>query len=819
MKKIINLIYLFILSLFIGFCVNSFSFSNIIKDVNGYNVISIKFSYIQKSGILGIKAYNEKGELKLSEQKTITIDKSENDENSNKDSYILHSYTISVPVINSHKFEFNFLSTDNSSDGIILINEILANNHSISIDSFIKNSKANKHYQIGSIAGIDGIFIKFNKEIIFDATNALKLPALTNAELISFDAEYQELYQLFSLFFIFLIFLINYIIYTKLSKLDLINNTSTASYFITIVGIVSSIALIDASYLQYIKAALTYLNPEKGPLFNYITFLHNFTPLLFFIYVLILISSLLKNIIFKLIVLIPSLGIAFVLLIDNCIMNVLGTRLNFRMSGNNSGQYKYFLDFIIKYISSEAGITMLLGFLLIILFCTKSLFSSPVKSKLKINTLCIFIFISLCGFIPRELLSSDLRFSNPFQINGWCINKVGDFGKSYSINYENRKQLDLQWEEQQGLNQKKNVIILLVESWGCSFTYACGLGPSYMPNIESLTENNLFFDNYYSVMPSTSMSYLSIVKHSPAIQFAWDDGNNYSTSHSDVFTDRQISDENPFIKNNELYQNNDLIHNFKSNGYTTRFISSTDLVFQMDLALKYSTYDEIIDAKNVVFNNIKERSTFNSVNDEQLFKIILSKIKNETNPYIYITKTASNHAPYNSPLGFQNLKLAFQYTDQAVFDFVTSLENNGYFDNGILVILGDHHAWGDDQVDPAHTNEPTYINKVPLIIIDGKHHGIVNHKEFSHASLGILLQYLELPTYKKNKFNINPLTEDSSEIIFGYDFEKMTFIFVKNGDRQATVILNGDDSEFIEKDIFSKNEMNDILGYIATFRR
>lgn len=41
----------------------------------------------------------------------------------------------------------------------------------------------------------------------------------------------------------------------------------------------------------------------------------------------------------------------------------------------------------------------------------------------------------------------------------------------------------------QGLNQKKNVILVLVESLGCNFTYICGSGPAYMPKVEKIAKN------------------------------------------------------------------------------------------------------------------------------------------------------------------------------------------------------------------------------------------------------------------------------------------------------------------------------------------
>ncbi len=806
MKTFFELLLLILFSIIIGMCINTLTTPYIIKDVNGNNIINIEMSFIDHSGILGIKAYDENNKLSLNEQKTIGIEKSNFVSNKSLESYVLKSYSISIPVINSHKIELEFSGIAND-ETVLLINNIAANNRTLSVKSFLNKSKASQHYQIGTIKEVPGTFIKFQNKLVLDVSKALNVPSLTQNELQKLNKEYSELYLLLCFFFIICDFLLNYIIYLALNKRISSNKKLLVYYFISALAAISAIVSIISSYFIHLKTAISYLNPERGFFFNYLTFQQNFIPLLSFTFILILGSYIINNKFVKFLFTIPAFAISIILIVDNCILNVLGARLNFRMNDNFSWKISYFYEFIIKYITSESGILMIAGIFIILTLCVLSFFIKINNRKFCYSTGSVLMIISLLGLYPRELLSTDFKFANPFQINGWCLNKVGNFENSYSKDYAKRNNLNLEWTEQPGLNQKKNVILLLVESWGCSFTFACGLGPSYMPKIESLSADNFFFDNYYSIMPSTSMSYLSIVKGTPAIQFAWDSAKSKSSAEYD------------FSPNDVLYNANDLIKQFKSNGYKTRFISSTDLVFQMDYALKFSKYDEIIDAKNPVFDHITERSIFNSVNDEQLFTFILSKIKTEKNPYIYVTKTASNHSPYNSPLGYQNLELSFKYTDQAVYNFVTSLKDSDYFDNGILVMLGDHHAWGDDSIDPSHSNEPTYINKVPLIIIDGKTHGVVNHNVFSHASLGVLLQYLELPKYKKHKFNINPLVDDSPELIFGYEFEKMTFISVKQGDRQATVILDGDNSEFIEKDVFSEEEMDDILGYIATFRR
>ena len=94
---------------------------------------------------------------------------------------------------------------------------------------------------------------------------------------------------------------------------------------------------------------------------------------------------------------------------------------------------------------------------------------------------------------------------------------MGNFNKDYDEKYEPRDTLDFKWENKQGLNQGKNVIILMVESWGCNISYICGKGPSYMPKLEKLAKENMFFSDYHSVVQSTSLSVSAVLKSNPVI--------------------------------------------------------------------------------------------------------------------------------------------------------------------------------------------------------------------------------------------------------------------------------------------------------------
>ena len=104
------------------------------------------------------------------------------------------------------------------------------------------------------------------------------------------------------------------------------------------------------------------------------------------------------------------------------------------------------------------------------------------------------------------------------------------------------------------------------------------------------------------------------------------------------------------------------------------------------------------------------------------------------------------------------------------------------------------------------------------IIVDGKHKGRIDHSVFAHSSFGVLLQYMELPEYKLNRFNFDPVNKKSTEFIFGYDYQKPSIVSLKYGERETNILLSGNDTQIMEPNLFTPEEQNDILGYLAWFR-
>lgn len=81
--------------------------------------------------------------------------------------------------------------------------------------------------------------------------------------------------------------------------------------------------------------------------------------------------------------------------------------------------------------------------------------------------------------------------------------------------------------------------------------------------------------------------------------------------------------------------------------------------------------------------------TFNAAPDEALYEKTLEVIKKQDSPYFLTLQTISSHTPYSSPYG-NTANDSFRYMDESFAKFYQKLKKQKFFDDGILVVVGDH---------------------------------------------------------------------------------------------------------------------------------
>lgn len=793
MQSLFRFFLTLVLSSIVGYSLYISTNQHLIKPIDGFNQINFNITYLNNSNKIKFDFFNERLVKSNTYEKQIKKGILLNNTNPiesllyNED-ILVESVSILAPLLSSHKIELSLYGKNN----YILLGTASINSKNIPIEQLKSKLKSTNKFKIGTINSYpDYIIIELNDDTVtFDITSIFNPLTLTESTKEILDKDFEFLnrsYLIACISIIFIILFITYKILEKRKKNYTPKIITIYFYFLFLLSFVLS--LNNSFYLHFINL----INYYPGDfLTNLVIFEQNYIPVLLIIISPFILAINLKQTFIKILLSIAAFIATIILIADNSLLIALGIRLNFNFATNYIGDIQYIFDFFKKIINSSSGKLNIISILsLIVIF--KIFISNSIKIP-KYITISFFVFLSITsslGILPTYIHNGIYnKVLNAYQINGISLFAQGNANTPFTKDYQPRKNLNFKWETKTGLNKQKNVIILIVESWSCNLTFICGKGPSYMPKIEQLANNNTFFANYHGYIESTSTSVLSIVKSVPSL-----------------FLDSLDTKE-------KLYKENDLITAFNSNNYKTAFISSTDHVYGMDKVIKSTHFNTEILPTEENFPNIKDRYIFNSVDDYQLFNYILSMIKNEQGKFLYVTKTASNHAPYNSPVAHENMELAFKYTDEQVYNFIEQLKAINYFDNGILVLLGDHKAWTSTK-DYTSFHSAINDNHTPLIIIEKNSNNKVFYNQLGHSSLGVILQYLMLPNYRMNKFNTNPYKDEKDEILFGVDYTLPAVVNVRYNQKEGTIVLNGDKTYIKENDVFSEQEELDILGYLA----
>ena len=293
-----------------------------------------------------------------------------------------------------------------------------------------------------------------------------------------------------------------------------------------------------------------------------------------------------------------------------------------------------------------------------------------------------------------------------------------DFDKFYMTEYENEKlpairelldedELGQKFTESdpeditryvphEGPENRKNVMMIVMESMSASYMHRFGGPGNITPNLDNLAEKSLFFDNLYATGTRTvrGLEALTLsIPPSPGQSILRRPGNENLFSLGFVFRDR---------------------------GYDTKFIYGGYGYFDnMNYFFSNNGFD-IVDRNNFPSDEIHFANTW-GVCDEDLFTKVLEeadKSFSSGNSFMHMVMTTSNHRPYTFPAGRGDIPAegggrvaGVEYADYAVGKFLDEAKNKPWFDDTVFVIIADHTAGsaGKLELSPEKYHIPLFI--------------------------------------------------------------------------------------------------------------
>ena len=285
--------------------------------------------------------------------------------------------------------------------------------------------------------------------------------------------------------------------------------------------------------------------------------------------------------------------------------------------------------------------------------------------------------------------------------------------------------------------KKKNIIILIMESYSKEFVGFHNDNIGYTPFLDSLMQHSLVFTNAFS-------NGLKSIEALPAI-----------TASIPALTN------NPFITSNYAQNNfTSLASILNKEGYNTSFfhggMRGTMGFYSFSKKAKFSKYYGMEE-----YNNKNDYDGSWGIYDGPFIKYFSKTLNKIKEPFFSTFFSLSSHPPYNLPKDYyeeikKNMKLSkigiqetILYSDKCMRNFFNASKNQSWFKNTIFIITADHTS-------PTNYNK-SYKNKIgryaiPLVIFSGDSSIIgINNSTVQHIDIKPTI--LELLKYNKSFFS------------------------------------------------------------------
>lgn len=275
-----------------------------------------------------------------------------------------------------------------------------------------------------------------------------------------------------------------------------------------------------------------------------------------------------------------------------------------------------------------------------------------------------------------------------------------------------------------------NIIIDLSESLSAVDSQYAGGYYNRMPKIDAMIKDGLLIKNMYSNGGISAQGLAALVL---GVQTILTQGATEMITH---FPPDKLA-------------GNNIVAYAKAAGYRTIALTANPSTWAGVSEWFHAVgFDDVYDRESSIYAGYP-RYTWNAPSDQAMFTEAMKIISKETGPYLLLIETLSQHLPYILPdpakyaIDSSSLVNQIHFVDEVTSEFYQNLKSNGFFNNGILVIVGDHRRFeplGDKEIDGG--GYPVWGEKIVGGII-GK--GITpmskNLMPFTLRDMNILLHY------------------------------------------------------------------------------
>ena len=396
-------------------------------------------------------------------------------------------------------------------------------------------------------------------------------------------------------------------------------------------------------------------------------------------------------------------------------------------------------------------------------------------------------------------------------VNSWVIQNYLDANlfvsqtRTYSEPYIKKlmEQAPRPVQCQAGLHQRKNVIIMIIESLSAFQSRAYGGVNDWTPELDTVSTEGVVFRKMHANGFATNEGLIGILG-----------GVRLYSPFSHLF--RAVV---PFETAWGLEHS--LPREFNEAGYHTAFLTLGSLgITRKGEWIKDLGFQEAEGSEHPFYEDWPTVQ-YRAAADEALYARSLNWIESRQpgQPWMLTLMTISMHQPFIDPMtNKSDLEQVVRYADRQAATFIRNLQKSDFFDNGILLVIGDHRSMTPISKEEERIFGTAAASRVQFLMFGQGETG-VRDGVFHHSDL--------VPSFS-HWLNDEHCFEDEAVNLFSPKSRGRCAHHVRGSqpslvdvfcpDGQGLIQLNGDSTQFIQNDGIVEEEQSAVLQLIARER-
>jgi phosphoglycerol transferase MdoB-like AlkP superfamily enzyme len=308
--------------------------------------------------------------------------------------------------------------------------------------------------------------------------------------------------------------------------------------------------------------------------------------------------------------------------------------------------------------------------------------------------------------------------------------------------------------------EKKNVMIIIMESFGKEYIGSLNNNKGYTPFLDSLINKSLTFTNAYANGKRSIEGIPAIVAGIPALM------------------------DEPFITS--VYSGNTITSVatlLKTKGYNSVFFhGGTNGTMGFDNFSKLAGYDKYFGRSE--YGNDNDFDGNWGIYDEPFLQRTATEVNNMKEPFLATVFTLTSHHPYKIPDGFENtfpagtlpIHRSIGYADYSLRKFFETASKMPWFKNTLFVITADHTALSGSDFYQSRVG----LYSVPVLYYCAGDSGLTGKNNRTTQHIDILPSIMDYVGYPDSYFAFGESIFDENSKGFAINFINQSYELISD---------------------------------------